>query len=170
MPKAQRHCKLQCFGFWNPMKNVRKQPTSVQNGASLSSCTKRKCGTEFLELSPARLWPHLPKRAQIRATPPRLASLRFAYTYTQPRPSARFRNIYIYIYVSMSCKHSWQSCSTEVWLNNTCNIHIIYIYIYICIYNHVSIYNLFYIVYIHITHISKGIWITLGSAFTRSKC
>ena len=30
-------------------------------------------------------------------TPPRLASLRFAYTYTQPRPSAGFRNTYIYI-------------------------------------------------------------------------
>ena len=26
MPKAQKHCKLQCFGFWHPMKNVRKQP------------------------------------------------------------------------------------------------------------------------------------------------
>ena len=83
MPKAQKHCKLQCFGFWNPMKNVRK-PTSVQNGASLSSSTKRKCGTAFLELFRARLWPHLPKRAQIRAsppTPPRLASLRL-YLYS----------------------------------------------------------------------------------------
>ena len=85
---------------WLLKPDEKRQKTSFQNGASLSSSTKRKCGTAFLELSPARLWPHLPKRAQIRAsppTPPRFASLRFAYTYTQPRPSASFRNILYYI-------------------------------------------------------------------------
>ena len=58
------------------------------------------------------------KRARIRAsppTPPRLASLRFAYTYTQPRPSAGFRNIiYIYIYIKGSKEASMKIICSSV--------------------------------------------------------
>ena len=90
MPKAQKHFKLQCFGFWTQWK-------TSENNQNCPNWSLKKAGggSSFLELSPARLWPHLPKRARIRTspTPARLASLRFAYTYTQHRPSAGFRNI-----------------------------------------------------------------------------
>ena len=85
------------FLLLTPNEKRQKTTKSVQTGASLSSFKKRGGGSSFLALSPARL-----RRARIRAspppTPPRLASLRFAYTYTQPRPSAGFRNV-LYIYI-----------------------------------------------------------------------
>ena len=75
--------------FWLLTPNEKHQKTTkrVQTGASLSSFKKRGGGSSFLEVSRARLRPHLPKRAQIRASPPtpsRLASLRFAYPILSP--------------------------------------------------------------------------------------
>jgi hypothetical protein len=32
MPKAQKHCKLQCYGLWHPPKNQQNPPKSAQNG------------------------------------------------------------------------------------------------------------------------------------------
>ena len=74
------------FRRLKPDENRRKPPTSVQNGASRSGPKNQANGRSVFELSPARLRPHLSKTDRFRAsppTPPRLASLRFAYTYTQ---------------------------------------------------------------------------------------
>ena len=101
--------KLQCFGFWHPMKNVRKTSENNQKcpkwSFSFNLQKRGKWGLVFLSSPQAGSGLTFPKRSQIRAsppTPPRLASLRFAYTYTQPRPSAGFRNIPQYIYIHMN--------------------------------------------------------------------
>ena len=92
--------------FWLLTPNEKRQKTtkSVQTGASLSSFKKRGGGSSFLELSPAPSQTG-PNQSLPPPTPPRLASLRFAYTYTQPRPSAGFRNnIYIRIHTQKLCR------------------------------------------------------------------
>ena len=72
---------------WKTSEKRQKTTKSVQNGASLSGPKNQANGRSVFELSPARLRPHLSKTDRFRAspspTPPRLASLRFAYTYTQ---------------------------------------------------------------------------------------
>jgi len=77
-------------------KNVRKQPKVSKMELLFQPSKTREVGPRLFELSPGRLRPHLPKTQPNQSlpppTPPRLASLRFAYTYTQPRPSAGFRN------------------------------------------------------------------------------
>jgi len=99
------YCVLAFDTQWKTSENNRKCP----NWSFSFKLQKTGGGSSFLELSPARLRPHLSKRAGIRAsppTPPRLASLRFAYTNTQPRPSAGFviyTYIYNYIYITFTC-------------------------------------------------------------------
>ena len=96
MPQAQKHCKLQCFGFWHPMKNVRKQP-KVSKLELLFQASKNGGAAAHFWSSPqpgsGLTFPNGPESEPPPPTPPRLALLRFAYTYTQPRPSAGFRNI-----------------------------------------------------------------------------
>ena len=91
------------FRRLKPDENRRKPPTSVQNGASRSGPKNQANGRSVFELSPPRLRPHLSKTDRFRAsppTPPRLASLRFAYTYTQAQAFGwlSWHTVYIYIY------------------------------------------------------------------------
>ena len=93
--KRTKHCKLQCLGFWHPMKNVRKQP-KVSKLELLFQASKNGGAAAHFWNSPqpgsGLTFPNGPKSEPPPPTPPKLASLRFAYTYTQPRPSAGFRN------------------------------------------------------------------------------
>ena len=88
-------------------KNVRKQPKVSKMELLFQPQKRGKWGLVFLSSPQAGSGLTFPKRSQIRAsppTPPRLASLRFAYTYTQPRPSAGFRNIHTCMH---ACIHTY---------------------------------------------------------------
>ena len=59
---------------WKTSENNQKCP----NWSFSFKLQKTGCGSSFLELSPARLRPHLPKRARIRASPPYTPQISFA--------------------------------------------------------------------------------------------
>ena len=85
------------FSLLTPNEKRQRTTKSVQTGASLSSFKKRGGAAAHFWSSPqpgsGLTFPNGPESEPPPPTPPRLASLRFAYTYTQHRPSAGFRNI-----------------------------------------------------------------------------
>ena len=85
MPKAEKHCKLQCFGFWHPMKNAEKRLKNSQKCPkwSFSFNLQKRCKWHLVSLSSPQAGSGLtfPKRVDSEPPPPtprKLASLRFA--------------------------------------------------------------------------------------------
>ena len=72
MPKAQKHCKWQCFGFWHPMKNVRKTSENNQKCPKWSFSFNLKnegSGASFFWALP-RQAPASPSQNAAKSEPP----------------------------------------------------------------------------------------------------
>ena len=78
---------------WKTSENNQKCP----NWSFSFKLQKTGGGSSFLELSPARLRPHLPKRAQIRASPPHTPQISFASLIPILSPGLRLAFL-IFIY------------------------------------------------------------------------
>ena len=119
-PNAQKHRKLQCFGVWNPMKTVENhQQVSKMEHLVRAQKTRQTAG-RFLSSPPPGSGLTFQKRTDFGPpppTPPRLASLRFAYTYTQAQAFG-WLSWYIYIYLSsllLSSSYSPTPSSPSFW-------------------------------------------------------
>ena len=81
------------------MKNVRKQPKVSKLELLFQASKNGGGGSSFLELSPARLRPHLPKRARIRASHPHTPQISFASLISILSPGLRLAFVILYIYI-----------------------------------------------------------------------